>query len=242
MMSIEMVVHLIDGAAFHSLCGRPWRQVYDESEAWKLRDTRPAGDPRLERRFDIDAEVELLDWMDSCDIPRSHGKPFLAEIRSAHKAKRLGTEAACDGLMHAVQWACIGSWEAWEGRAFLYFEELLGRKVADIDELYEGDVWHVLCEEIPAMSEAEYCESVVLDWMGRREALGETLDESRDPHIMPTMASHTQLTGDLHHLLTRLAADDSLVIVVGRGHLASHLWGHGEWRLGRILNPPSKLA
>jgi hypothetical protein len=40
-----------------------------------------------------------------------------------------------------------------------------------------------------------------MDWMRRREELGETLDETKDPRILPTLSSHNKLTSTLHHLL-----------------------------------------
>ena len=90
-----------------------------------------------------------------------------------------------EGLLHLMRWASPGAWEVWEGRAFLYFDVLLGREVPHVDDLYAESTWSAIRAEAGKRTETELVEAVILDWMQRREALGETLDEHRDPRILP---------------------------------------------------------
>ena len=81
----------------------------------------------------------------------------------------------------------------------------------------------------------EYSEIVIMDWMRRREELGETLDETKDPRILPTMTSHSKLTKTLHHLFVSCKNNESYEIIVGRDHLNKSKWGHGAWNIANIL-------
>ena len=64
-------------------------------------------------------------------------------------------------------------------------------------------------------TETELVEAVILDWMQRREALGETLDEHRDPRILPTHEAHVRATGSLSHALGRLPLKGTLWASLG---------------------------
>ena len=81
----------------------------------------------------------------------------------------------------------------------------------------------------------KFSELVIMDWMRRREELGETLDEKQDPRIIPTMASHKKLTNSFHYLLNTCRENPSLEIIVGRDHLEKSKWGHGNWNIGEII-------
>jgi len=76
---------------------------------------------------------------------------------------------------------------------------------------------------------------VVLNWMERRKALGETLEESEDPKIVPTFEAHTRAAKALVHTVNRALNEDELVLVVGREHLEASRWGHGDWNLATYL-------
>ena len=67
--------------------------------------------------------------------------------------------------------------------------------------------------------------------MKRREALGETLDEREDPHIMPTFEAHDKAARKLHHAVNR----QNCVQILGREHLDAKDWGHGNWNLKVLL-------
>jgi hypothetical protein len=71
--------------------------------------------------------------------------------------------------------------------------------------------------------------------MDRRKALGETLDETKDPKIVPTFEAHTRAAKALVHTVNRARVDEDLQLVVGREHLAAAKWGHDAWNLFTFL-------
>ena len=77
---------------------------------------------------------------------------------------------------------------------------------------------------------ASYSESVILDWMSRREALGETMEPSDDPRILPTMESHKTLSESLFSLIdhSRRSGDP---ILIGREYLDPVDWYLGGVRI-----------
>ena len=98
----------------------------------------------------------------------------------------------------------------------MYFEKVLGIKVVNIEELYAKGIWNDLIEKVTEITPQEYSEIVIMDWMRRREELGETLDEKKDPRILPTMTSHNKLTVTLHHLLTKYKKNSNFELILGR--------------------------
>ena len=233
-MSIEMVVHLLDTPSFLKLCDLNWKELYDSAQNRKLRELRPDMDEELHRRHDIDSEVELLDWMDSSNLV-DVGENFISTICLGISDCKLDFENACEGIYQLIEFCCIGFWEVWEARAYLYFEKILNIEVGNIEELYAEEVWANLIEKVTQITSEEYSEIVIMDWMHRREKLGETLDETRDPRILPTMTSHSKLTKTLHHLFTICKNNTDYEIIVGRVHLNKSKWGHGMWNIGNIL-------
>lgn len=97
-MGLELVLLLVDEPALTGLLDRSWGELYTGMEKGAFRSMRPEGDVRLKRSFDIDAEAELLDWMDSCSVD--------AETRlvDAFSSMRDGEE----GLLHLMKYAKIG--------------------------------------------------------------------------------------------------------------------------------------
>ena len=225
-MGLELVLLLVDRSRLADLLERTWEDVDAAMDAGLLRATRPTQDARLVRPFDIDAEAEWLDWSEGRSDAARH-----LPLREALATCEDGEE----GLLHLMRWASPGGWEVWEGRAFLYFDVLLGREVAHVDDLYAETTWNDILAETGKRTETELVEAVVLDWMGRREALGETLDEHRDPRILPTHEAHVRATGSLSHAIGRLQNEAELVGIVGREHLTATAWGHGAWNLTEVL-------
>ena len=217
-MGIEMRLHLVDGDVLHSLLAMDWQELVGSFNSSSLRDIRPAIDTRLERSFDIDCEAEFLDLADHIS-----GSGTVRDVLSESNGH--------DALLKLVEWASIGHWEAWEGRCFLYIENAIGREVADVEEMYLSDTWEEIRNGISRMSETEFAEKVCADWMERRKELGETLDEKKDPRIIPTFEAHDRASRKLHY-----AASSKLVPILGREHLDAKNWGHGDWNLGNLLD------
>ena len=229
-----MTVHLLDSVSFSNVCNLKWDEVYNLAQKGTLRLQRPNLDVELQRRHDIDSEVELLDWMDSTNISNFHDD-FISAICKGIQEKQIDFEIGCEGVYNLIELCSVGYWEAWEARSYLYFEKILGIKVVNIEELYAKGIWNDLIEKVTEITPQEYSEIVIMDWMRRREELGETLDEKKDPRILPTMTSHNKLTVTLHHLLTKYKKNSNFELILGRDHLKKSRWGHGDWNLGKIL-------
>ena len=224
-MGLELVLLLVNRPALQTLVDLSWQALYSGMEKGEFRHIRPPADSRLKRPFDIDAEAELLDWMDSCTIEGD------TTILEAFSSLRDGAT----GLLHLMHYASPGSWEVWEGRAFLYLDVATGKPVPHVDALYSEDTWNETTRRLAGLPEDEFAESVCLDWMDRRKELGETLDEKEDPKIVPTYEAHNRASRTLVHAITRWLGEPALVGIIGREHLPAKEWGHGPWNLEAFL-------
>ena len=70
--------------------------------------------------------------------------------------------------------------------------------------------------------------------MSRREALGETMDPSSDPRILPTMESHQIISGSLYDIIEG-ARIEGHSILLGREYLDASSWHLGDRRLEDIV-------
>ena len=93
-----------------------------------------------------------------------------------------------------------------------------------------------MIESLAGIPEEEFSQKVCLDWMDRRKELGETLDEAKDPKIIPTYEAHDRTSRLLVHTISRWNKEDGLTGIVGREHLEANKWGHGEFNIRNILN------
>ena len=226
-MGIETILLLVDSSSLEKLLDKSWSEVYSGMEATSFREFRPQQDSRLKTVFAIDCEAELLDWMDAnspqdCD----------SSIVDALKAVKDGEE----GLLHLMRYCSVGAWEVWEARALLYLDNATGKPVEHIDDLYAGWTWQEVTDRLNGTPEEEFSEKVTLDWMSRREALGETLDENLDAKIIPTFEAHSRAAKDLVYAITRICEEENLVAIIGREHLPAAKWGHDEWNLATYLH------
>ena len=228
MASVDLVARLVDTAVFRGLCGVPAVRLAASISKGEFRDRRPDEIPSLERAFDIDAEAEFLDWYDAQSVDWTENG-FLADL------SQLNHEAAAEGLRYLTELASPGSFRCWEGRAMLYLDVLLGRSIADLEDLYHDSTWIDALNSISTSEPSEYAESVVMSWMAQREDLGETLDPKQDARIIPTMEAH-QSTADTLHRTLQTAQLPELFLMVGRDWTDATRWGQGEWNLGHLLN------
>ena len=81
------------------------------------------------------------------------------------------------------------------------------------------------------MDQRFFSESIVMDWMDRREKLGETMEPSEDPKILPTMNSHNELSKLLFNFIIKTSYPD-LDLMIGRDYLDSELWHLGKNNIG----------
>ncbi len=218
-MGIEMRLHLLDGDVLLSLLLMDWNVLVSKMNSSELRVIRPPANDRLLRTFDIDCEAEFLDLADNIV-----GEGTTKEVLKQNKSY--------DALLKLVEWSSCGYWEAWEGRCIMYFENAIGRPISHVDRMYDSDIWRDAREGISSMSESDFAEKVCADWMERRKELGETLDENKDPHIIPTFEAHDRNSRGLHYAITLEGWD----LILGREHLSASKWGHGKWNLGALLD------
>jgi len=229
-MGIDLVLMLVDQNCLEKILRQPWSSLYSDLEQGQLRGLRPPHEVRLKRSFDIDIEAEILDWLDTTNI--------LSEGSVIEVLKRL--ENGSEGLLLLMQWASPGAWEVWEGRAYLYLDVALQRVIEDSADLYSESTWAEVYSRLNGLPENEFSESVCLDWMERRKELGETLDESEDPKIVPTYESHDRATRLFVHTVTLLHSHANYVAVLGREHLDPDKWGHGDWNLRNLLSDAAR--
>ena len=228
MASVDLVARLVDTAVFRGLCGVPAVRLAASISNGEFRDRRPDEIPSLERAFDIDAEAEFLDWYDAQSIDWTESG-FLSDLSQLNHAD------AAEGLRYLSELASPGSFRCWEGRAMLYLDVLLGRTIADVEDLYHDSTWMDALNSISTSEPSEYAEKVVMSWMAQREDLGETLDPKQDARILPTMEAH-QSTADILHRTLQTAQLPELFLMVGRDWTDATRWGQGEWNLGYLLN------
>jgi hypothetical protein len=225
-MGIETVVLLVEQACLNSLLNLTWEELYNGMGRGDFRESRPLVDNRLNRLFDIDCEAELLDWMDSVTVERD------CNVKQSLSSISQGSE----GLLKLMQWSSPGQWESWEARTYLYLDVAMEREIINRADLYSNSTWNELLISLSGIPEDEFSQKVCLDWMDRRKELGETLDEKKDPKIIPTYEAHDRTSRLLVHTLTRWSKEDGLVGIVGREHMEAEKWGHGEFNIRTFLH------
>ena len=125
--------------------------------------------------------------------------------------------------MILCDWSTVAEWRCWDGRLFLYIEPLLDGNLDDADEFLNPEIWRRFSLELSSKDRESFSESVILDWMQRREELGETLNPDEDPRILPTMESHKSLTESLFDFI-ELSNNEGLILLIGREYLESEDW------------------
>ena len=230
----DLQIRLIDIPALIALAKMPVDNLIEGMENQRLRDSRPKLQEGMERGFSIDLEGDFLQWMDEWRSELGDG-PLLEEIREAFNRKMIGIVEACQAIATLTEWVSIGDWAAWEGRVLLYIEPHLDDTLEDAEELYRSHIWSTALGRIGRMDKESYLESVSVDWMQRREALGETMDPSKDPLILPTMQAHQRAAEGLSRIAHTVRRREDIHALVGREWLEANRWGQGDWNLQRIL-------
>ncbi|MEE3083631.1 MAG: hypothetical protein VX320_06075 [Candidatus Thermoplasmatota archaeon] len=229
MASVDLVARLVDSAVFSGLCKVPALQLVDALSKGELRTRRPEEIANLDRAFDIDAEAEFLDWFDGHPIAWTDAG-FLNDLSNAD----IPRDDAAEGLRLLSELASPGSFRCWEGRMMLYLDVLLEREIRDIDDLYSDQTWLEAIGAVDRSDAVGFSEDVVMRWIRTREDLGETIDATKDPRILPTMEAH-QSTSDKLHRTLQTANISELHLMVGRDWTDASAWGQGQWNLGKLL-------
>ena len=220
----DVILLLVDREGCDSLCSKPLGELLEGRETRALRALRPEPDARFHRSFDVDIEGDVMEWSDTKDN-LDHSKP-LAE-------QGLDSESSCELALALARWCSFGEWSCWDARLFLYLEPLLGRNLSG-EEFLQQHVWSEFSDSLSRIDRVSYSESVVLDWMSRRQNLGETMEPSEDPRILPTMESHRSASESLFDFLSR-ARSEGMSMLIGRELLEPWLWSLDSQSLDEAL-------
>ena len=211
-----MMLHLVDRGLLDEIMSMTVGDISSAMEGSSLRSSRPEADPRFHRDFDVDLEGEVLELID-----RS------VDLGEGVQLSQATGDASMELRLLLAKWCSSAQWRCWEARLFLYVEPMLEGPVADSDDFLLPGVWDQFSEALSSTDRSSYSESVVLDWMSRREDMGETMEPAEDPMILPTMESHRTLSESLFNVMESLRRSE-MELMAGREFLEA-----GKWMLGR---------
>ncbi len=221
----DVILSLIDSKSLDSILSMSVGTIAEGMESRTLRRIRPESSEGLIRQFDVDLEGEILEWIDSAGVIDSDEVLEKLEISLDKKV---------DLLLLLCHWSSVGEWRCWDARLFLYVEPSLDTGVTSTESFLLPRIWGDFSINISSLDKSSFIESVVIDWMSRREDLGEPMDPSSDPRILPTMESHQNLSGGLFDLVEKSRMND-LPILLGREYLESRSWHLGMERLEDMI-------
>lgn len=218
---VDVIISLVNRDSLTNLLSTPLGEVISGMEEMSIRETRPAKAESLHRQFDIDLEGEVLEWADRIgEINQSSTLPN----------QNLKIEDKLELLLLLSHWSSIGEWRCWDARLFLYVEPNSGTNVAGTESFLKPEIWRNFSEIIANTDRSSFVESVVIDWMSRREGLGETMDPAMDPRILPTMESHQDSSGSLFDVMDK-SRREGHSLLIGREYLDPFSWYLGDQNL-----------
>jgi len=209
----DVILQLVDKNSLRNLHSMPLGELLDGMGSQSLRGTRPPADPRFHRPFDVDLEGDILEWFDN------NGEIDRSEILSN---QNLDEHSSSELALNLAHWCTLGEWRCREARLFLYVEPMLDRNIS-ATEFLSYTMWSELSDSLATSDRVSYSESVVLDWMSRRQELGETMEPSEDPIILPTMEAHRSSSDSLFSFLER-HREEGHSILIGREYLDPPIW------------------
>ena len=218
-----MILYLVDRNLLEELLAMKVSEISSSMEDSSLRKYRPDQEQGFHRDFDVDLEGDVLELIDS-SVELRRQKPISDSISDESLALRL--------LLG--KWCSSAQWRCWDARLFLYVEPLLDHSVIDTGSFLAPDLWEQFSEALSKMDRSSYSESVVLDWMSRREDMGETMEPSEDPMILPTMESHRTLSESLFNILDKYRRTE-MKLMIGKEYANPGEWSIGGTRLSEIL-------
>lgn len=213
---VDVMLHLVDRGLLDEIMSMKVEDISSAMEGSSLRASRPEADPRFHRDFDVDLEGEVLELIDGS-----------ADIGGVEQLSQATDDASMELRLLLAKWCSSAQWRCWEARLFLYVEPMLESPVEDSDDFLLPEVWDQFSEALSSTDRSSYSESVVLDWMSRREDMGETMEPAEDPMILPTMESHRTLSESLFNIMESLRRSE-MELMAGREFLEA-----GGWMLGR---------
>ena len=210
----DVILNLVKHSNFEKLVSMPLQDFFEKVENGALRSYRPELDNRFHREFEVDLEGDIMEWYDkNSDLIMS--KTILSQS--------IKDSSLAELKILMAKWCSFSEWRCWDARLFLYIEPLLEYNISNTNEFLKFSLWKDFMSSLCKTDKKSYSESVVLDWMNRREQLGETMEPSEDPRILPTMSSHSNASELLHIFLNNFDSKN-ISLLIGREYLEYELW------------------
>lgn len=210
----DVILNLVHHSNFQKLVSMTLQELFEKVEDSSLRNYRPELDNRFHRDFDVDLEGDIMEWSD-----KTSGLVLSDDLYS----QPIKESEIAELTILLAKWCSFSEWRCWDARLFLYVEPMLKYNISSPNEFLNFSIWNDFMNSLSKTDRKSYSESVVLDWMSRREELGETMEPSEDPRILPTMNSHRTSSESLHIFLNSFDSKD-ISLLIGREYLEHELW------------------
>jgi hypothetical protein len=209
----DVILYLVNRDSLDSILNYTVSNLIESINKKELTIIRPKKFPDFHRDFNVDIEGEILDIFDKNES-LLEGKEIISNINY---------EFRNDLILLLAKWSSVAQWTCWDARLFLYVEPFLEKKVTNVEDFLKPKIWKNFYNQISILDQRFFSESIVMDWMERREKLGETMEPSEDPKILPTMNSHNELSKLLFNFIIKTSYSE-LDLMIGRDYLDSELW------------------
>ena len=210
----DVILNLVHHSNFQKLVSIPLQELFEKVEDGSLRDYRPKLDNQFHRDFDVDLEGDIMEWSDK------NSNLVMSETIYSQPIKE---SKIAELTILLAKWCSFSEWRCWDARLFLYVEPMLEYNISNSNDFLKFSLWEDFISSLSQTDKKSYSESVVLDWMSRREELGETMEPSEDPRILPTMSSHSN-SSELLYIFLNSFDSKNISLLIGREYLEYELW------------------
>ena len=210
----DVILNLVHHSNFQKLVSMTLQELFEKVEDSSLRNYRPELDSRFHRDFDVDLEGDIMEWSDKISDLVISETIYSQPIKESERAEL---------TILLAKWCSFSEWRCWDARLFLYVEPMLEYNISNSNDFLKFSLWEDFMSSLSKTDKKSYSESVVLDWMSRREELGETMEPSEDPRILPTMSSHST-SSELLHIFLDSFDSKNISLLIGREYLEYESW------------------
>jgi len=210
----DVILNLVHHSNFQKLVSMTLQELFEKVEDSSLRNYRPELDSRFHRDFDVDLEGDIMEWSDKFSDLVISETIYSQPIKESEIAEL---------TILLAKWCSFSEWRCWDARLFLYVEPMLEYNISNSNDFLKFSLWEDFMSSLSKTDKKSYSESVVLDWMSRREELGETMEPSEDPRILPTMSSHST-SSELLHIFLDSFDSKNISLLIGREYLEYESW------------------
>lgn len=210
----DVILNLVHHSNFQKLVSMTLQELFEKVEDSSLRNYRPELDSRFHRDFNVDLEGDIMEWSDKISDLVISETIYSQPIKESEIAEL---------TILLAKWCSFSEWRCWDARLFLYVEPMLEYNISNSNDFLKFSLWEDFMSSLSKTDKKSYSESVVLDWMSRREELGETMEPSEDPRILPTMSSHST-SSELLHIFLDSFDSKNISLLIGREYLEYESW------------------